>query len=138
MERATLQVRSKPVGWSRKTSILVEPETTHDATLQPFLFPSTVTQISVIIIQKKNSPRSEGKLILIYFPNFTTIYTFTLEDLWPKYTWIYYYVQHQICFYITPRQWKPGGWSWTREMGDQVDAHDGAERPLAAARPGAV
>jgi hypothetical protein len=80
----------------------------------------------------------KARLVLIYFPNFTTIYTFTLEDLWPKYTRIYYCVQHQICFYITPRQWKPGGWSWTREMGDQVDAHDGAERPLAAARPGAV
>jgi hypothetical protein len=43
--------------------------------------------------------RSEGKLILIYFPDFTTIYTFTLEDLWPKYMRIYYYVQNQICFY---------------------------------------
>jgi hypothetical protein len=82
--------------------------------------------------------RSEGKLILIYFPDFTTIYTFTLEDLWPKYMRIYYYVQNQKCFYITPRQWKPGGWSWNQEMGSQVDAHDGAERPLAAARPGAV
>jgi hypothetical protein len=44
----------------------------------------------------------------------------------------------EISFYITPRQWKPGGWSWNQEVGDQVDAHDGAEQPLAAARPGAV
>jgi hypothetical protein len=35
----------------------------------------------------------KARLVLIYFPNFTPIYTITLEDLWPKYTRIYYYVQ---------------------------------------------
>jgi hypothetical protein len=83
--------------------------------------------------------RSEGKLILIYFPNFTTIsiYIYTGGFMAEMYVDLLLYTD-EISFYITPRQRKPGGWSWNQEMGDQVDAHDGAERPLAAARLGAV
>jgi hypothetical protein len=64
---------------------------------------SDITQSKEAILCFQNTQQNnlhfvkdqKARLVLIYFPNFTTIYTIALEDLWPKCTRIYYYVQMQ-------------------------------------------